>query len=77
MTRKIIIHNHINEKIKEYKEKTGATTTWICKQMGISKQSLYVFKKQNNFNLDSLIKISIVLGCEVSDLYSYEIIDEK
>lgn len=68
------IENLINDKINEYRAKNGATKTWIAEKIGIPKQSLYILCTTQNPTIESLIKVAYVLGCEVSDLYRYEII---
>lgn len=72
---KVIIYNKIEEKVNEYQEKTGATKSWLASKMGMSPQNMYQIYRSKNITLETLIKFSIVLGCEMSDLYEYEIID--
>jgi DNA-binding XRE family transcriptional regulator len=75
----IIFHNKIRDKINEYKSKTGASRTFIADKMGISRQSLNALEDSNNPTMQMLIKLAVVIDCEVNDLYSYDafIVDEK
>jgi DNA-binding XRE family transcriptional regulator len=75
----IIFHNKIRDKINEHKSKTGASRTWIADKMGISRQSLNALEDSNNPTMQMLIKLAVVIDCEVYDLYSYDafIVDEK
>lgn len=72
---KVIITNKIEQKVLEYQERTGATKRFMANKMGIPSQSIYQTFKSTNLNLETLIKFSIVLGCDIADLYSYEIIE--
>lgn len=69
--------NRIDIKINEYIEKTGTTKIWIAKQMGFSKQNLYAFMKSENPNIVPLIKLSLIINCEIKDLYDFTIIKEQ
>lgn len=69
----IKITNKIEEKVNEYQERTGATKTWICKKLNISTQNLYKLFTSTNLTLETLIKISYILQCEIIDLFEYEV----
>lgn len=71
----ILITNKIESKINEYQEKTGATKTWIAKQLGISTQRLYNIINATNLQLDIAIKIALFLDCKLDDLFIYEYVD--
>ena len=67
----INIINHIEEKIKEYQNKTGATKTWIAKQMGYrSPQALDQAMKNNSNSLETYAKFAEFLDCDVNELYT-------
>lgn len=72
----IRIVNKIEEKINEFIKRTGTTKVFISKKLGISRQRLHDLSKADNFYLDTLIKLSILLECDVKDLYEYEIISK-
>ena len=66
----INIINHIEEKIKEYQNKTGATKTWIAKQMGYrSPQALDQAMKNNSNSLETYAKFAEFLHCKIDELY--------
>lgn len=66
----INIVNHIEDKIKEYQGNTGATKTWIAKQMGYnSPQALDKAIKNNSNSLETYAKFAKFLNCDISDLY--------
>jgi len=73
---KIKIINKIDNRIIMYQNKTGANKTWIAHRLGISRQRMYDLSKAENFNLDTLIKLSILLECDISELFDYEIISK-
>jgi len=70
---KVIIYNKIEEKVLEYQNRTGATKSWLAKNLDMSPQNLYQIFRSNNITIETLIKFSIVLGCDITDLYNYEI----
>jgi len=72
----IKIKNKIEQKVNEYQEKTGATKTWICKKLNMSTQNLYKLFSSNNLTLETLIKISYVLQCDITDLFEYQVEDD-
>lgn len=74
---KIIIINKIEQKVNEYQEKTGATKTWICKQLGMSTQNLYKLFSSTNLTLETLIKLSYILQCDIKDLFEYQIVVDE
>ena len=67
------IVNKIAEKIEEYQNRTGATKTWIAKQMDLSNSRLYELINARVLRIDTLVKVAFVLQCEVSDLYEYKV----
>lgn len=69
----IKITNKIEEKVNEYQMNTGATKTWIAKQLGMSNQNMFAIFRVSNPTLETLIKFSIFLGCDIADLFAYEI----
>jgi len=76
MKLQIKIINKIEERITEYQNKTGATKTWIAKQLGISKSRLYQIMQTDNMMIDVALKFAIFFDCKVDDLFDYIIIDE-
>ena len=73
----IIFINKIGECIDRYQNKTGATKTWISKKMGFNAvQSLDMLTKSTNPTLINLIKLSVILGCSVVDLFEYQVEEE-
>lgn len=68
------IVNKIEEKINEKKIVTGVTKSFIAEQIGISRQSLNILCKTPNPTIESLVKVSIAIGCDVTDLFEYEIV---
>jgi len=71
----IIITNRIEEKVNEYQERTGASKVWIADKMSVSPQNLNKSFKSINMPIETLIKLSIVLGCDIFDLFEYEVIN--
>lgn len=69
------IYNKIEEKVNEYQERTGCTKSWLASKMSMSSQNMYQLFKSNNITIETLIKVSIVLGCDKEELYDYEVID--
>ena len=72
----IKITNKIEEKINEYQKQTGATKTWLCKQLGMSNQNLYKIFSSTNLTIETLIKFSLLLNCNITDLFDYEVLNE-
>ena len=72
-----ITKNKIEDKINEYQVRTGSTKTWIATQLGISKQRLYAIFRADNMMIDVALKLSIFLGCDIKDLFEYDIFDDK
>jgi DNA-binding Xre family transcriptional regulator len=67
----IQITNKIEQKVNEYQEQTGATKTWIAKQIGISPARMYQIFKTNNMMIDVYIRFAILLDCTLEDLVEY------
>ena len=70
------IINEIGDKIDEYRSKTGATKTWIAKKLGVSKQTLNTIIKSQNPTVATIIKLSVVLDCDISELFDMEIMQD-
>jgi DNA-binding XRE family transcriptional regulator len=70
------ITNKIEEKIKELQVKTGCTKTWIAQQINVSKQTLQTIMKSQNPTIETLVKLSIILDCDMSELYETQIIQD-
>ena len=68
----VIIYNKIEEKVIEYQNRTGASKTWIAKQMGITPQRMYQLMKSENMMLDVIVKFAIVLDCNIEHLIEYK-----
>ena len=65
------IINKIEDKVIEYQKQTGATKTWIAKQMGYnSPQALDKAMKNASNSLKVYYKFAIFLKCSVEELYS-------
>jgi DNA-binding XRE family transcriptional regulator len=73
--KKIVIKNKIKDRLEEFCEQTGASKVWIAKQLGFSKSALSQIFKSTNPTIETLIKFSLLLDCNISDLYEYEIVD--
>lgn len=76
MAIKIQITNKIEYKIEEYIEKTGSSKKWIADQIGMSNQNLFQSFKAVNPTIETLVKFSIFLNCNIAELFEYAIIDE-
>ena len=61
--------------INEYQEITGASKTWMAKQMGMTPQRMYQLMKSENMMLDVLVKFALFLDCSLDKLIEYERID--
>ena len=70
----MIKKNNIEQKIEEYRARTGATKTWIAEQLDMSKSRLYQLLKADNMLVDMAIKFAVFLDCDVKDLFEYDII---
>jgi Helix-turn-helix. len=70
------IVNKIEEKIKEHKKNKGVSMKFIQEQLDISKQSLYNLFKAEDINYKTLIKLSILLECEIEELIEYKIVEQ-
>ena len=70
------IINKIEDKVNEYQKRTGATKTWIAKQMNISKQNLYTIMKSQNPTIETILMCSALFECDISELYDYDIIKD-
>ena len=66
------IYNKIEEKVNEYHNKTGASKTWVAKQIGMTPQRMYQLMKSENMMLDVLVKFAIFLECSIDQLIEYE-----
>lgn len=69
-----IKENKLEERINEYKSKTGSTKTWIAEQLEMSPQRMYQLYKADNMMVDIALKFAVFLDCDVKDLFEYEVI---
>jgi DNA-binding XRE family transcriptional regulator len=69
----IKIINKIEQKVKEYQARTGVTQQWMANRLEVSKQSFNSLFKSENITLKKLIQLSILLNCDIKDLYDYTI----
>lgn len=67
------IINKIGEKIDEYISNYGSSKSWLAKQIGISRQSLNTIIKSQNPTIETLEKLSVILNCDIKELYDKEI----
>jgi len=67
----IIVKNKIEEQVKNYQARTGATKTWIAKQLSMSNQNLHNVFRAINPTIETLIKFSLLLECDVKELYTF------
>lgn len=66
----IEIINKVREKVKEHKLNTGETQVKLAARIGIEKQSLNgAFNAKKVPDLDTLAKLSIAMGCQITDLF--------
>jgi DNA-binding XRE family transcriptional regulator len=72
----IKITNKIEQKIEEYRSKTGASKKWISEQLNMSSQNLFACFKVTNPTIETLIRFSLFLKCDIKDLFEYEIIED-
>ena len=68
--------NKIGDKIEEFIKQNGSTKTWIAKQIGVKKQTLYTIMKSQNPTIETIVKLSVLLNCDISELYETEIIQD-
>lgn len=66
--------NKIEDKVNEYINNTGSTKTWIAKQIGVAKQTLNTIMKSQNPTIETMVKLSVLFDCDISELYDTEII---
>ena len=63
----------IGQRIHEELKQQGRTTTWLAKQLGMERTSLYYTFRQNSIDMELLLRISCFLGHnflqEVVDMY--------
>jgi len=72
---KIKVSNKIGAKIDEYIEKTGATKTWIAKQLGYkTRQSLDGAINSVNPTIETIGLFSAFLNCKPEELYIIKVI---
>ena len=70
------ITNKIGDKVEELIKQNGSTKTWIAKQIGVKKQTLYTIMKSQNPTIETMVKLSVLLNCDISELYGTEIIQD-
>ena len=73
MIEDVFIINKIEDKVNEYKKRTGITKKFIAHDMGMSKQAMFTIMKSNNLTLTTLVKFAHALKCEPEDLYDYKV----
>lgn len=66
--------NKIPQKVEEYINKHGSTKTWLANRLNITKQTLNTILKSQNPTIETLIKMSVLLDCDITELYNAEII---
>jgi len=74
---KIEVINKIGVKIDEYINNTGATKTWIAKQLGYkTRQSLDGAINSTNLTIKTIGLFSAFLNCKPEELYEIKVIKE-
>jgi DNA-binding Xre family transcriptional regulator len=74
---RINIKNCVADKVESYIKENNISKASLAEQIGISRQALNILLKTNNPTIETLIKLAIVMDCEVvGDLIKYEIISE-
>ena len=67
----VIIISQIEKRINEYQQNTGATKTWIAKQMDYnSPQALDKAMKNISNSLEVYYRFAVFLDCPLDKLYS-------
>ena len=63
----------IGQRIHEELKQQGRTTTWLAKQLGMERTSLYYTFRQNSIDMELLMRISAFIGHnflqDVADVY--------
>ena len=71
------IINKIPLRIDEYRERTGATKTWIWNQMGYnSRQAFDKAVKNISNSLETYGRFATFLGYDIIDMFDFEILFE-
>jgi len=71
------IINKIEEKVIEYQKRTGATKTWIAKQMGYkTRQSLDGAMKSEKLALETYGRFAVFFKCNVLELYDMKFYED-
>lgn len=69
------IINKIEDKVKQYQEKTGCTKTWLSKKMGYkTKQAFDGALNSKNPTISTLEMFAQFFKCDIKDLYKSEVI---
>ena len=53
---------HIGKRIQTELKQQGRTTTWLAKQLGLERTSLYYTFRQSSIDLELLMRISAFIG---------------
>lgn len=69
----IVIINKVKEKIEEFCKENNVSKGWVAEKLHITKQALSDYFKSPNPKLDTLVKISILINCNLLDLFDYEV----
>lgn len=65
----VLVISRIKDRIEEHQRKTGISKSFMAEKLGMSKQSLSDVFKSNNPRLDTLVKFSILLDCNINELF--------
>lgn len=65
--------NKIPDVLDKLREEKGMTKVEISRKIGMTKQNLDKISKAKNPHIVSLIKISCGIGCDITDLFEYQI----
>ncbi|KUO75741.1 MAG: hypothetical protein APF81_17850 [Desulfosporosinus sp. BRH_c37] len=70
----IKIKNNLGRKLDELQKNTGVMKSFMAEQMGMTPQRLYHLCKADNMMLDTAIKFSVYLNCNLTEIFEYEVI---
>lgn len=70
------ITNKIGEKVEWHIQKNGSTKAWIAKQIGVTRQALHTIINSQNPTIETIVKLSVVLDCDYTELFDVEIIKD-
>lgn len=68
----------MNYKIKELREKAGLSQMDLCGLSGIDLTTLRALEnnRRDNVYVTTLIAVSLVLKVDITDLYTYEVVEK-